>query len=83
MPKAPENGDVETRAAQPEPTAAPPEFTVERLRRDCLKLFGVTPSTFDGATHGLRGRYSVEGMREHIQNWQKTRVVAAQKKEVK
>ena len=52
----------------------PPTFTVERLRRDCYSLFGVTVSTFDGATFGVKGEHTVEGMRDRISAWQNKRV---------
>ena len=64
-----------------EKTEALPKFTVERLRRDCLRLFGVTFSTFDGATYGLTDTYTVEEMRSIINKWQNTRVIPANKKE--
>lgn len=32
--------------------AAKPKFLVEKLRKDSIKLFGVTTSTFDGAMYG-------------------------------
>ena len=47
-----------------------PKCAIERLRKDSLKLFGVTTSTFDGATHGLRGKFTVKEMRERIKKWQ-------------
>lgn len=57
--------EVKTAAA-----TTPPKFTIARLRKDCFKLFGVTVSTFDGATHGLTGNFSVADMRAHIEKWQ-------------
>lgn len=59
--------------------ATPPKFTVERLRRDCRALFGVTVSTYDGATYGLSEEYTVEEMRNHIQKWQSTGISAPKK----
>jgi len=74
--------ETDVPAAQPETVkAAPPKFAVERLRKDSLALFGVTFSTFDGATRGLTGKYTVEEMRGIIDKWQNTRVVPATKKE--
>ena len=58
-----------TRAA-PKETAAS-KFTVEKLRVNCHKLFGVSTSTFAGATYGMTGKYSVEEMRAHIEAWKK------------
>lgn len=67
--------------------AAPksPKFSVTRLRKDCLKLFGVTVSTFDGATKGLSGEFSVEEMAERIKKWLNKPLSPSknQKKEVK
>jgi hypothetical protein len=53
-----------------------PKFTIDRLRADCSKLFGVSTSTFDGATHGLKGEYTVEEMKSIIQKWMKKEVKA-------
>ena len=62
-----------------EATATAPKFTIEKLRSNCVALFGVTSSTFDGATHGLNGEYTVDEMKNAIQKWQKTAI----KKEAK
>ena len=32
-------------------TSPAPKFTIEKLRENSLKLFGVTQSTFDGVTY--------------------------------
>lgn len=42
---------------------------LENLRRSCVNLFGVTPSTFDGATVGLSGKFTVEEMKAIIDGW--------------
>jgi hypothetical protein len=47
---------------------------IEKLRRSCVKLFGVTPSTFDGATVGLTGKYTIEEMQTTIDSWLKKEV---------
>lgn len=46
-------------------------FSLERLSKDCHKLFGVTPSTFAGATYGLPSdsKMTVADMQEHINKW--------------
>lgn len=49
--------------------ARPQKFTVERLRKDCFSLFGVTTSTYDGATYGVAGEFSVADMRAIIDKW--------------
>lgn len=64
------------------PTAAP-KYTIEKLRQNCLKLFGVTTSTFNGATYGLRGEYTVEEIKKAIDTWQKKPVKTGKKEEVK
>ena len=58
---------------------AAPKFSVERLRRDCYMLFHTTTSTFDGAASGLSAdaAYTVEEMRNIIQDWLKTPVRTA------
>lgn len=51
-----------------------PKFTVEQLRPHALKLFGVSQSTYAGATHNLDGEYTVEEMKDHINKWLKKEV---------
>ena len=45
------------------------KIPIEKLRRSCVKLFGVTPSTFDGATVGMEGNFTVAEMQAHITAW--------------
>ena len=54
-----------------ETAATEPKFTIERLRANCLTLFGVTTSTFDGATYGLSGEFTVEEIEKTIEKWKK------------
>lgn len=54
--------------------ATEPKFPVSRLREKCFVLFGVTTSTFDGATYGLDGEYTVEEMKDKIAKWQNKEV---------
>lgn len=55
--------------------AAPaPKFTLEKLRNSCRELFKITQSTFDGATHGLSGEYTVSEMKSVIAAWQRKEV---------
>ena len=49
-----------------------PKYSIEKLRSNCLKLFGVTSSTFDGATHGLNGEFTVKEIKIVIEKWRKT-----------
>lgn len=53
---------------------APPKFTLKKLRENCMTLFGVTTSTFDGAAYSLHGEYSVAEMKEIIRKWNKKEV---------
>ena len=46
-----------------------PKFTVEQLRENAFKLFGITQSTFVGATYNLDGEYTVQEMKDHINKW--------------
>ena len=46
-----------------------PVFSVERLKENCVKLFGVSQSTFDGAAYGLSGEYTVREMKSLIEKW--------------
>lgn len=55
-------------------TSPAPKFTIEKLRENSLKLFGVTQSAFDGVTYGLNGEYTVSDMKKIITNWQNKEV---------
>lgn len=55
-------------------TGAAPKYTLEKLRANCRALFNVSTSTFDGATHGLTGKFTVEEMRTHIEAWKRKEV---------
>lgn len=54
---------------------------IEKLRRSCVELFGVTPSTFDGATVGLKGKFTLDEMQAHIEKWLNTPVSLGKRKE--
>ena len=56
--------EVQDIVAQSEPV-----FSVERLKENCVKLFGVSQSTFDGAAYGLSGEYTVKEMKSLIEKW--------------
>jgi len=60
-----------------------PAFSLERLRQDCYQLFGITVSTFDGATFGLTGEYTVEEAKKVIENQLNKPLFQNKKKEVK
>lgn len=54
-----------------EPVSEVVKFDLATLRKDSLKLFGVTTSTFDGAMYGKTGPYSVAEANDIIQRWGK------------
>ncbi len=54
---------------RPEPIKAIPKFDLAALRKDCLKLFGVTSSTFDGAFAGKTGPYTIDEAKSIITAW--------------
>ncbi len=70
-----------TKASAPAKQEAARKISIEKLRRSCVKLFGVTPSTFDGATAGLVGKFTAAEMQAHIDEWLNTPVDLGQKKE--
>jgi hypothetical protein len=51
-----------------------PKFSIETLSKNCKKLFGVSQSTYAGATFGLTGEFTVEEMDGKIKNWLKKEV---------
>ncbi len=55
-------------------TVPAPKFSLEQLRENCKKLFGVTASTFDGATYNLKGKYTVSEMKAIIDRWKNKEV---------
>ena len=70
MAKANTTGEAEATATPKERT-----FPLEVLRTNCTKLFGVTSSTFEGATVGLSdGDYTIEDMKTKIKEWLKKEV---------
>ncbi len=66
-------------APTPEPVAQARKIPIEKLRRSSMKLFGVTPSTFDGATVSLTGKFTVAEMQAHIDAWLNTPVSLGRK----
>lgn len=55
---------------------APQKFPISKLAAGCMTLFGVSSSTFAGATAGMNGDYSVAEMKDHIDKWLKKEVKA-------
>lgn len=47
------------------------KFTIEKLKQNCISLFGVSTSAFSAATYNMTGKYSVEEMKQHLETWQK------------
>ena len=50
------------------------KFSISKLRENCVKLFGVSTSTFDGATYKLKGEYTIEETKKYIEEWKKKEV---------
>lgn len=47
-----------------------PEYSIAQLRKHALEIFGVTLSTFDGATCGIKAKtYTIAEMQEIILKW--------------
>lgn len=59
---------------QPMCAAAEVKYPIEKLQKNCKKLFGVSLCTFVGATAGMTGEFSVKDMKEAISKWQKSEV---------
>lgn len=62
-------GKQEQRPESAPAIKAIPKFDLATLRKDCLKLFGVTSSTFDGAMSGKTGPYTVDEAKNIITGW--------------
>jgi hypothetical protein len=68
---------MKTTKSEPEAslqTAPEPKYSIEKLRHSCMKLFGITQSTFDGAAHGLSGEFTVKEMAAVIAKWKSKEV---------
>jgi len=59
--------------AKPVAASTEPVFTVAQLRPSARNLFGISQSTYDGATCDIdpEQTFTVEAMREHIDKWLK------------
>ncbi len=51
-----------------------PKFTIEELKDRSFSLFGVSSSTYVGATSGLKGKYTVRELKSIISGWLKKEV---------
>ena len=67
-----ENKQTEQKA--PEPKQKESAFSLEQLSKNSTELFGVSASTFAGATYRLKdkadARYTVAEMKAIIEKWQ-------------
>lgn len=50
------------------------KYSIESLRASCITLFGVSKSTFDGATYGVNGPISTDEAKKLIINFKKTKI---------
>jgi hypothetical protein len=57
-----------------EKSAPEVKYSIGTLSKNCKKLFGVSQSTFAGATFGLTGEFTVEDMDGKIKEWLKKEV---------
>ena len=51
-----------------------PKFSIDKLGKHCLELYGCSSTTFAGATAGLTGEYTVDEMKEIINQWSEKEV---------
>lgn len=70
------------KATKPEQKAVVKKFSISTLAKNSRKLFGVSQSTFAGATFGMTGEYTVDEMKAIISKWLKKPAVQQKKKEV-
>ena len=45
------------------------KFSVEQLRKHCVRLFGISSSTFDGAMYGKKEPMTIEEAKAIIKGW--------------
>lgn len=53
------------------PVSAEKSYDISALRNNCVKLLGVTTSTFDGAMQDQTGPLSISEEKAIIENWKK------------
>lgn len=62
-------------AEEPMKSSGERKFPYEVLKKNCMKLFGVTSSTFVGATADMeKEEYGIEEMRSIVGKWLKKEV---------
>ncbi|MDR1753315.1 MAG: hypothetical protein LBR74_00185 [Eubacterium sp.] len=66
--------EISTEPGSVKDLAGSQTFALERMQRDCLKLFGISKSTFAGASLGLTGEFTIKEIREKINKWQNTKI---------
>jgi hypothetical protein len=57
------------KAVQEKPEQEAPKFSVEQLRKHCVRLFGISSSTFDGAMYGKKEPMTIEEAKAIIKGW--------------
>lgn len=63
-------GTAETAPAAESSVKAEKKFAVAKLRANCVKLYGVTRSTFDGAMYGHNeDSYTIDEVKKIINVW--------------
>lgn len=63
---------AEKKSAEKKATAPEPKFVKENLRKNCVKLFGVATSTFDGAMRSCESaELTVSEAKKMIDTWLK------------
>lgn len=55
-------------------TQAEPEYDMHTLRKHCMKLFGITTSTFDGAFMGHNEPMTVRSAKAILKKWKKEEI---------
>lgn len=62
-----------TKAEIPDSTGVQ-KYSIESLRASCVTLFGVSKSTFDGATYGVNEPISTDEAKRLISDFKKTKI---------
>ena len=63
---------AESNTAKPQTQTAESKFKLFKLRENCVQLFGVSDSTFAGASCGLaKDEYTISEMKNIINTWLK------------
>ena len=50
------------------------KYDINKFRSNCMQLFNINTSTFDGATYGFTGEYSLKEVKDAIEKWLKKEV---------